>query len=54
MTGNIPDWIDDESKVANVNRWVYDFDEQCPEWIVKGVYPSWIENVTIKTKVMMT
>jgi hypothetical protein len=46
--GNIPDWVADEDKFTNVNRWLHNADEKYPRWIIEGTYPSWMENIPNK------
>jgi hypothetical protein len=38
--GDIPDWINNEDKVVNVDRWLHTVDEKYPKWIIQGTYPS--------------
>lgn len=46
--GDIPDWVADENKVRNIDRWLHNVDEKYPRWMIEGTYPSWMENIPNK------
>ena len=44
--GEIPQWLHDDSEVANMHRWLYAVDGKWPEWMSDSKnYPLWINKI---------